>query len=165
MPDRAPLRPDRARFVAALLSGLGVERAAVAAGRDRSTGFRWAKREDVTAALAEGQRAGREVASLVLEGAALEAAEVVRELMGRETDPQTRLRAATVVLDRVGLTAPMPDDGDGESAVVSTDGSWIQLGGVRYSRDVTPRPIGHGNEDGEPAVTDAEGEEDHTCDE
>jgi hypothetical protein len=102
---RASLRPDRARFVAALLSGLGVEQAAVAAGRDRSTGFRWMRREDVRLALEEAQRAGREVAGLVLQGAAVEAASVVQELLSPAVDPQTRLRAALAVLDRVGLVA------------------------------------------------------------
>lgn len=147
--------PRHVAAAEAFLSGESIPEIAATAGVTRQTAWRWFQRADVAALVAEAQEAAAAGALATLRASAQRAARTIVAILD-EADPALRLRAAAELLDRVGVAAAEDEaDADGESAVLSADGSTLTLGGRRY----VAAPSGH---EGDPEVTASEGEEDHS---
>jgi hypothetical protein len=105
-----PVLDSRAALaLAALSGGSSVTDAARAAGVDRSTVYRWIDRSpEFVAELNRYRQEQRDALRHELRGLAADAIKAMRDLLGSDTPPAIRLRAALAVLEAVGADSPEP---------------------------------------------------------
>lgn len=103
------LTPKQTLLIEGLLSGLSVKDAAKRANVSLRTAHRWLQRPVVQQALRERERERWNDLSRKLQHYAVEAIDVLADLMRHAAMPSTRLRAAATLLDHTLKVAQLVD--------------------------------------------------------
>ena len=96
------LQNDHQRALALLVSGHNMSDTARMLGVRRETVWRWTKAPEFVTEMARVRESAMDALAVILHESALEAAEVLRSVMkDEEANPNTRIRAAVAILERV----------------------------------------------------------------
>tara|TARA_R100001082_G_scaffold108120_1_gene82943 strand:- start:325 stop:711 length:387 start_codon:yes stop_codon:yes gene_type:complete len=96
------LQDNHQRALALLVSGHNMTDTAKMLGVRRETVWRWTKEPEFVTEMARVRESAMDALSVILHESALEAAEVLRSVMkDEEANPNTRIRAAVAILERV----------------------------------------------------------------
>lgn len=96
------LQENHQRALALLVSGHNMSDTAKMLGVRRETVWRWTKEPEFITEMARVRESAMDALSVILHESALEAAEVLRSVMkDEEANPNTRIRAAVAILERV----------------------------------------------------------------
>jgi hypothetical protein len=102
--DFTELTPHMVRGLDLMVRGCSITQVALELGVNRTSVWRWTKEPIFAAALAEAQREVLDEARTRIKLLATSAVEALAVTLAEADDPSARIRAATALLDRAGIT-------------------------------------------------------------